>query len=232
MQALLDAFGVGTIGNLLDVFGPDLGTTSNLDALLDALNPSDVSLDALTGGILGDNVGTLLTDLGIGNESIDQLATDLLGASASSVSIDTLLGDLGLGQLSDYTGLLGLVGLNGGSSVAAALDSILSPLGIDPGQPLGAIDMDGDSTTLANEQLYTLLGLEQSDITEGWDDFVSELPTGGGLVTDPTGTLGDMTLGNLLDSLLPDTATLTDVADTTTVTDFLSAFDFFDMLGL
>jgi hypothetical protein len=255
LAALLNDLGIGDqtipglIGNTVtvgDVLGADgLDVSSPLSALLADLNPDALSLDAVTGGLLTDTVGTLAGDLYLGGTpldglTIDGLASDLLGADPATTSVYDLFNSLGLGS---FAGLVDIctgtdvLGVCLGSSLTDTSD--VSQLlqyfdgGLDPstttvGDWLGETDLTGTSTPLADAELGTLLGLSSTQISEPWDQFLDSIT-----ITAPLArpeTLGDETLGTLLTDLvytpnLGDLGTGDVVTDATTLANFLTALD-------
>lgn len=234
LQTLLTTLGFGNMGQVLGIFGPDINTASELSVLLAALNPDNVSLDTVTGGLLSTDITALLNDVQIstgvgttaplGDVPIDALIGGFIGGTGANESIGDVLTQLGLGP---YVGLLDLpfAGLSPNDTVASLLDSLL---GIDGttsiNDMLGANGM-GDAT------IAGLLGIDSNQLSANWDLFVDSIKLGG-TIMDPTGTgiLGDMSLGDLLTSLLGTGAD--PVTDATTLTDFLGGLDLFTMLGL
>jgi len=232
LQSLLDALGFGTMGNVLGLFGTEanpITTASELSALLAALNPDGVSLDTATMGLLSADLTALLNDVqiggvGLGDVPIDTLIGSFIGGAGADTSIGDLLGFFGLG---DYAGLLDLpfAGLSPDDTLAELLNSML---GIGAGTSINDLL---DANGMGDATIASLMGIEASQLSAGWDQFVDSI-TLGGTLSDPdgTGVLGDMTLGALLGSLLP--VGSDPVTDATTLTDFLSGLDLFGMLGL
>lgn len=254
VQALLNALGIGTVGDLLGKIGLDhevtpvgpLDTESALSALLADLNPLHTTLDAATGGLLGDQVGAILANTYIGGQAIsgldiDTIAGDLLGKpvdGANAASIYDLFNALGLGPYAGLVDVLkvfpgGLLDphLTSSDSVGQLLSSLLN---VDTSSTtLGELPLTigGSTTTLADADLYQLLGIPQAALSAPWDQFVDNLPTSGVLSPTPT-ILGDESLGDLLTSLLPHGSDVAPVVDTTLVTDYLDALGLFAALGL
>ncbi|MEB3033223.1 hypothetical protein [[Mycobacterium] nativiensis] len=236
LQNLLDALKVGNMGEVLGTFGTGINTSSQLSALLADLNPSGVSLDTATGGLLSTDISGLLakvmiagpnnTAVPLGSVPIDQLLGGFIGGTGADQSIGSVLTALGLGP---YVGLLNLpmFGLSPSDTVGSLLSSFL---GITPNDTLNDLVI-GSGQTLGNATIGGLLGIDSTELAAGWDKFVDGL-TVGGTIIDPAGTglLGDETLGALLTELLGPGATA--VTDTTTVTDFLAGLDIFSMFGL
>lgn len=265
LKALLDALGIGqqqlneliggqmTLGSLLDSLPGDLDTSSPLSALLAELNPGDTTLDQLSGGLLGEDVGALLSTMFIGNDpvsslDIDQLAAALLGADPGSTSIFDLFDTFGLGQYAGFVDALCGFGdvilgictnhLSANDDVSELLSSLLQTdtSATTVGDYLDNTDITIGGTTIAlsDAELGQLLGIP--DVNVPWDDFLSNISTTGPLGT-PT-PWGDETLAAVLADLLPHGSMLT-VDDGTTVPDYLLALDpaFFgqtldDLLGL
>jgi hypothetical protein len=233
-----------TVGDLLTAGGLDV--SSPLSTLLADLNPSGLSLDAITGGLLSETVGTLTGGLYVGGSqldslTIDGLATDLLGANPATTSIYDVLNSVGLGSfaglvdLCSGTNILGLVCTGGAitdtsdvSSLLAYLDGGLNPATTTIGDWLNSTDLTGTSTPIANTELGTLLGLTSAQLSEPWDKFLDSITISAPLAAHET--LGSETLGTLLTNLvsppnLGDLNTGDVVTDSTTVANFLTALD-------
>lgn len=121
LQYLLDEFNIGNIGQVLALFGDDaednpIGVGTNLSVLLAALNPvgsdgTSVSLNELSGGLLGQDLTALLSGIEIGGAPLGDVPIDTLlggiigGADGIDTSVGALLTQLGLGP---YVGLLNL----------------------------------------------------------------------------------------------------------------------------
>lgn len=222
LQSLLDTLGFGTMGNVLGLFGPDITTASDLSALLTALNPDNTSLDAVTGSLFSTDITALLDGVQMGGTSlgdapIDTLIGSFIGGAGANMQIGDLLDVFGLGQ---YAGLLDLpfAGLSPTDTVAELLNSMLGISGTTSINDL--LDANG----MGGTSIGDLLGITPS---LGWDDVISGLTLGGTLTTPGTEVLGDMSLADLLGSLMG-----SPVTDATTLTDFLSGLDLFAMLGL
>lgn len=255
LAALLNDLGIGnetvpglvgnttTIGDVLNAGGLDV--SSPLSTLLAALNPDGVSLDAFTGGLLTETVGTLAGGLYLGGSpldslTIDGLATDLLGANPGSTSIYDVFNVLGLGS---FAGLVDIctgtevLGICTGSTITDTsdvsallqfLDGGLNPATSTVGDWLNSTDLTGTSTPIGDAELGTLLGLTSAQINEPWDQFLDSIT-----ITPPLAspeTLGSETLGTLLTDLisppnLGDLGTGDVVTDATTVASFLTALD-------
>lgn len=225
LQTLLDTLGFGNMGQVLGLFGPGITTASDLSALLTALNPDNTSLDAVTGGLLSQDITVLLSSVQmggapLGDVPIDTLIGGFIGGAGAGTSIGDLLGVFGLGQ---YAGLLDIpfAGLSPTDTVAELLNSML---GIDGTTSINDLL---DANGLGDATIAGLLGIDPS---LGWDDVISGITLDGTLTTPGTELLGDMSLGDLLTSLLGTGAT--PVTDATTLTDFLGGLDLFTMLGL
>ncbi|WP_142706705.1 hypothetical protein [Mycobacterium shimoidei] len=265
LKALLDALGIGqqqlneliggqmTLGSLLGALPGDLDTSSQLRELLAELNPTDTTLDQISGGLLSEDVGALLSTMYIGNDpvsslDIDDLAAALLGADPSSTSILDLFDAFGLGEFSGLVG--GLCGfgdvvlgicldpLTADDDVSELLSSLLqtdtSTTTLGDYLDNTDITIGGITIALSDAEIGQLLGIP--DVNVPWDDFLSNISTTGPLGT-PT-PWGDETLAAVLSDLLPHGSTLT-VGDATAVADYLLALDpaFFgltldDLLGL
>ncbi|MCV7383642.1 hypothetical protein [Mycolicibacter longobardus] len=226
LQTLLNAIELGTVGQLLAVFGEDISTSSTLSALLLALNPEGTSLDDITLGLLSTDFSELLSSVEIGGVSlgaipINELIGDFLGSQGADTSLGTVLTALGLG---DYAGLLNIpfTDFSPNTTVAELLELLL---GIDSTTTLNDLLVDNE---LDEATIGGLLGIDSS---LPWNQIISGLVVGGTL-TEPegTGVLGDETLGSLLTLLLGTGAE--DVTDATTLTDFLDALGIFGMLGV
>lgn len=226
LQTLLNAIELGTVGQLLAVFGEDISTSSTLSALLLALNPEGTSLDDITLGLLSTDFSELLSSVEIGGVSlgaipVNELIGDFLGSQGADTSLGTVLTALGLG---DYAGLLNIpfTDFSPSTTVAELLELLL---GIDSTTTLNDLLVDNE---LDEATIGGLLGIDSS---LPWNQIISSLVVGGTL-TEPegTGVLGDETLGSLLTLLLGTGAE--DVTDATTLTDFLDALGIFGMLGV
>jgi len=223
LQTLLNTLGYGDMGQVLGLLGdnPDgtpIGTGSELSALLAALNPDGATLNDITGDLFSTDISGLLGS--IGTTSIDSLIGGFIGGAGADTAIGTLLGYFGLG---DYAGLLNLpfAGLSPNDTVAELLNSML---GITDTTTLNDLVI-GNGETLGEATLGGLLGI---DGDTSWSAFLDGITLGGTLADpDGTGTLGDMSLGDLLGSLAGGTVT-----DATTLTDFLGDLGIFQMLGL
>ena len=110
LQTLLAALGYGDLGQVLALFGTEanpISTASDLSTLLAALNPHDVSLDTVTGGLLSTDISGLLADVkvagpddtavALGSVPIDTLIVDFIGGTGAHESIGAVLTALGLG---------------------------------------------------------------------------------------------------------------------------------------
>ncbi|WP_065026259.1 hypothetical protein [Mycolicibacter sinensis] len=229
LQTLLDTLGFGNMGQVLGLFGDGISTTSTLADLLAALNPDDVSLNAITGGFLGTDLTAVLNDVqiggvGLGDVPIDSLIGGFIGGAGADTSIGDLLGFFGLGP---YAGLLDLpmLGLSPTDTLASLLNEML---GIGATTSINDL-LDANGMTDAT--IASLLGITPDQLGAGWDQFVDGI-TLGGTLSDPEGTghLGEETLSALLTSLLGTDATA--VTDSTTLTDFLGDLGIFSMFGL
>ncbi|MDD7813332.1 hypothetical protein PP713_12245 [Mycobacterium sp. CSUR Q5927] len=229
LQTLLDTLGFGNMGQVLGLFGDGISTTSTLADLLAALNPDDVSLNAITGGFLGTDLTAVLNDVqiggvGLGDVPIDSLIGGFIGGAGADTSIGDLLGFFGLGP---YAGLLDLpmLGLSPTDTLASLLNEML---GIGATTSINDL-LDANGMTDAT--IASLLGITPDQLGAGWDQFVDGI-TLGGTLSDPdgTGTLGDETLSALLTSLLGTGAD--PVGDSTTLTDFLGDLGIFSMFGI
>lgn len=229
LQTLLDTLGFGNMGQVLGLFGDGISTTSTLADLLAALNPDDVSLNAITGGFLGTDLTAVLNDVqiggvGLGDVPIDSLIGGFIGGAGADTSIGDLLGFFGLGP---YAGLLDLpmLGLSPTDTLASLLNEML---GIGATTSINDL-LDANGMTDAT--IASLLGITPDQLGAGWDQFVDGI-TLGGTLSDPdgTGVLGDETLSALLTSLLGTGAD--PVGDSTTLTDFLGDLGIFSMFGI
>lgn len=231
-----------TVGSLLSSSGLDV--SSPLSTLLADLNPSNVTLDAATGGLLTETVSTLLggsyvDGSPLGGLTIDALATDLLGANPETTTIYQLLNTVGLGSyaglidLCTATNLLGVctgTSITDNSDVSALLQYLVgsNPATETVSGYLSSTDLSGTSTSIANTELGTLLGLTSTQISEPWNQFLDNITISAPLATPET--LGNETLGTLLTSLvstpnLGDLGTGNAVTDSTTLASFLTALD-------
>lgn len=232
-----------TVGSLLSSSGLDV--SSPLSALLADLNPSDLTLNAVTGGLLTETVSTLLAGSYVdgsplGGLTIDTLATDLLGANPETTTIYQLLNTVGLGSyaglidLCGGTSILGLVCSGGpitdNSDVSALLQYLVggNPATETVSGYLSSTDLTGTSTSIADTELGTLLGLTSTQLSEPWNQFLDNITISAPLATPET--LGNETLGALLTSLvstpnLGDLGTGNAVTDSTTLASFLTALD-------
>lgn len=220
LQALLTTLNYGTMGDVLHVFGPTIGTDSTVGDLLATFNPTHVSLDTMTMGLLTADITDLLNNVqiggvGLGDMPIDALVGSLLGAGGASTTFGDLLNTFNMGQ---YAGLLDIpaLGLSPDDTVVGMLNTLL---GINDTTTLGALAF-GDGT-LGDATLGGMLGLTSTQLEGGWDQFI------GGLDLTGAGALGDETLGGFLGSLVGSTDALT---DTTTVTDVLGDLGLFGLL--
>lgn len=229
LQSVFDALHVGNMGDVLGLVGTGLNTESPLSGLLAALNPgpNPLSLDAITGGLLGSDVGAILQQFGLADTSIDSLVGGLLGGTGADASLYDIATALGLGQFAGLVNALDICTfgetcglLQSGTTLtdnSSMSDWLSAMLKIDTNTAsLGQLALGNG--TLGDAPLNSLLGISDAQLAQPWDQFVSALPTGGGLL-DPegTGTLGQESLGALLTSLTGGAA----VTDTTTLTDFL-----------
>lgn len=251
LKALLDALGIGqqqvgdlvggqmTLGSLLGSLPGNLDTSSPLSALLADLNPGGTTLDQISGGVLGQDVGALLSSLYVGGApvsglEIDQLAQGVLGVDPSSSSIYDLFNTFGLGAFSGLVDALCGFGdtvlgictnhLSANDDISALLSSLLQT---DTGSTTVGTYLDntditvgGVSIPVSDAELGQLLGI--SDVNIPWDQFVDNISTTGPLGT-PT-PFGDETLAAVLADLLPHGSSLT-VGDATGLADYLAVLD-------
>lgn len=229
LQSLLNAIDFGNMGQVLGIFGSGINTSSELSALLAALNPDNMTLDAATLGLLSTDITGLLNDVEFGGHPlgsipIDGLIGGFIGGDGAATELGTLLGYFGLG---DFAGLLNIpfTDFTPEMTVAQLLDTLM---GIDGTTTLnGLLDQNG----MQDATIGGLLGITTGQLDAGWDKFIDGMVVGG-TIADPggSGVLGDETLGALLTALLGTGAT--PVVDATTLTDFLGDLGIFAMLGI
>lgn len=229
LQSLLNALDFGNMGQVLGIFGDNISTTSSLAALLAALNPDGMTLDAATLGMLSTDITALLNDVDfggapLGSIPIDTLIGGFIGGDGAATELGTLLGYFGLGE---FAGLLNIpfTDFSPEMTVAQLLDVLM---GIDGTTTLnGLLDQNG----MQDATIGGLLGITPEQLDAGWDKFVDGMVVGGTLADpDGSGVLGDETLGALLTALLGTGAD--PVTDATTLTAFLDDLGVFAMLGV
>jgi hypothetical protein len=234
LQTLLNDFDLGTMGQVLGLFGEGITSSSTLGALLASLNPDGLSLDDVTNNLFSSDISALLADVQIpigdgtttaalGEVPIDALIGTFIGGTGANESIGDVLTALGFGP---YVGLLDLpfLDLSPDLTVAQLLNDML---GIDSATTLDSLVI-GNGETLGEATLGGLFGIDGGT---PWDQFLGGLPVGSTIIDpDGTGTLGVETLSGLLTSLLGVGAD--PVTDATTLTDFLGDLGIFSMLGL
>jgi hypothetical protein len=208
---LNSSLGSVTLTQLLDALGLNTDVSGlSLTGIISALFPNGIELGSL-------NLGTFLTDLGIGSDSVGSLLgttgiADLAGVLNTAISgplsgvateLNTILGTLGL-SVSDLLST---------SSLTTALDnvslsSLVNALTLGSGSPSGDLSLT---------QLLTDLGLNNTTgdlgpITTLLGDLGIPIPSGdltiSSLITDvlnqlglPIPATGDITLASLLTEL-------------------------------
>ncbi|MEB3064344.1 hypothetical protein [[Mycobacterium] zoologicum] len=203
---------------------------------------------------LGDVLDYLMGAPGSGDHSLSQLASALgMGSLLSQYS--SMINALGLDNMNydyctlhcgDLGNILSHPDLNVNSSLTDWLSGILKVPTVDVeqaayagtifasysvlngsaytlGEYLHTVPVSStDSTPMDQALVGNLLGLTPG---QTWDSYLSNLPIGGSIF-DPSGvTLGSLTLGGVLDDLLPAGSA---PIDTMSVTDFLGALGLFN----
>lgn len=209
---LLDLLSVNgtplTLGGVSDQF---LGLS-----LTDPIWSSDTETDSVlgTGSILtmpdANGVATP-----IGNLSIDQLLSDMLGGDVTTKTVGDLFN--GLGPV--MSGLVGFVtllcepgetctpnlldpslGVNTLTSESSVSDLVASLLGVDPTKTLGAY-LTGLDPDLTSGSLGAMLGLPTGDTLA---EILAGMTLGGSVLGGPGIELGSLDLGQLIGSLTGD----------------------------
>lgn len=218
-----------TLGGVSDEF---LGLS-----LTDPIWSSDAGTDSLlgTGSILtmpdADGVATPIGDLSIG-----QLLTDLLGGDVTTKTVGALFNGIGMGGLVGFVTMLcepgedacvpnlldPSLGVNTLTADSSVSDLVASLLGLDDTNvTLGAF-LQGLDPDLTDGSLADLLNLPAGDTLA---EMLAGMTLGGSVLGDPGVELGDLSLGGLFGALTGDSDFSVD--DDTLTGAFLEAMGLF-----
>jgi len=205
--------------NGVPIGNTDLGDV--LDYLMGAPGSGDHSLSQLASalgmGSLLSQYSSMINALGLDNMNIENCSL-ACGAPLNSISHPGLNVN---SSLNDWlSGILGKPTIDVTQNAYSGLGShtVVANSAWTLGQYLHTVPVsEGSSTHWDQANLGNLLGLTSG---QTWDSYLSSLPLGGSIF-DPSGvTLGSLTLGGVLDDLLPAGSA---PIDTMSVTEFLEA---------
>lgn len=205
-------------GSIFLVNGVPIGNTDLgdvLDYLMGAPGSGDHSLSQLASalgmGSLLSQYSSMINALGLDNLNVSNCGSLGLVCSNPDLNVNSSLTDW-------LSGILGVATTDITKNILFGSSTVQSGTATTLGEYLQTVPVsEGSSTHWDQANLGNLLGLTSG---QTWDSYLSSLPLGGSIF-DPSGvTLGSLTLGGVLDDLLPAGSA---PIDTMSVTDFLEA---------
>jgi hypothetical protein len=228
----------GLLVDLLSINGAPITLGGLTDILGVSLTDPIWSSDAATDSVLG--TGSILTmpdaagdATPIGNLSIDQLLSDMLGGDVTSKTVGDLFNGMGMGGLVGFVTLLcdpgaaictpdllggGIGTLDADSTVASLVQSLL---GVNTDTTLGAY-LTGLDPDLTSGSIGSLLGLPTGDTLA---QLLAGMTLGGSVLGGPGIELGSLDLGQLIGSLTDDPTNV--VSDGTIIGGLMEAMGLF-----